>query len=116
MGKTYKPRATDARDLGADGMPLRAAVEDGKLIVAIGIETLAFAFEKSEENNPYDEHTGDFKEKLRIGDKLQFSDDVVRAMNDEAEDGSTPLTRFIDSMMQEAVNQGSLGILDPEDE
>jgi hypothetical protein len=100
---------------GRGGMPLRAIVEGDRLVISIGLNTLAFAFENSEENNPYDEDFCDTKRQFSIGDPLEFAKDTCRAMNDEGEDGSTPLTRFLDSMMEEAVEQGSLGILDPEE-
>lgn len=101
---------------GREGMPLRAVVKNGRLYVSIGIATLAFAFENSEDNNPYDEPSGDYIQKIQVSDRRQFAEDVCLAMNDEAEDGSTPLTRFLDSMMNTAVEQGSLGILDPDED
>lgn len=101
---------------GRNEMPLRALVQDGNLVISIGIRTLAFAFETSEGNNPYDPSSGDFKRELQIADPLQFAEDVCHEINGEGEDGSTPLTRFLDSMMDEAVNNGSLGILYPDDD
>lgn len=96
-------------------MGLSATVVDSHISVSIGVGALAFAFEHSEGNNPFDEASNDYRQRYQIGDPLQFAEDVCRAMNDEAEDGSTPLTRFLDSMMNEAVDQGSLGILDPDE-
>ena len=101
---------------GREGMPLRAVVQDGNLVVSIGIRTLAWAFEHGEGNNPYDESLGDFKREYQIADPIQFAEDVCHELNDEGEDGSTPLTRFLDSIMDKAVENGSLGILDPEDD
>lgn len=95
-----------------DGLPLRATVENDQVSIVIGVRTLAFAFENSEENNPYDEDFCDTKRQLSISDPSQFAKDVCHELNREEEDGSTPLTRFLDSMMGEAVNQGSLGIFD----
>lgn len=105
----------DASDVGKDGMPLKAEVKANHLCLGIGISTLAWAFEHCEDNNPFNESTGNYEQRYRIGDPLQFAKDVCHEMNDEAEDGSTPLTRFLDSMMDRAVEQGSLGILDPEE-
>ncbi len=81
---------------------LRVEVVDGKLLIEIGIETLAFAFESQPENE------GTWK----VSDQLEFAKDVCRALNDESEDGSTPLTRLLDEMMEFAADQGSLGIAD----
>ena len=101
---------------GREGMPLRALVQDGNLVISIGIRTLAFAFENGEGNNPYDEASGEFKREFQIANPLQFAEDVCHEINDEGEDGSTPLTQFLDSMMDRAIENGSFGILDPEDD
>jgi hypothetical protein len=93
-------------------MPLKADVRDRKLVIEIGVETLAWAFEHSEGNNPYNENSGDFEREVSIADPDQFAEDVCVEINREGEDGSSPLTRFLDSMTDEAVNQGSLGIAD----
>ena len=87
-------------------------MEGGHLNLSIGIRTLAFAFENSEANNPFDEDFCDTKRQFSISDPLQFAEDVKHEMSREGEDGSTPLTRFLDLMMDEAVSQGSLGIHD----
>lgn len=100
---------------GREGMPLRAVVESDHLVIRISIPTLAVAFEHGESNNPYDESSGEFKRQFQIADQIQFAKDVCRELNREGEDGSTPLTRFLDSMMGKAIDNGSLGILDPED-
>src|ERR1700685_1267048 len=115
----WLPQSVESADStasdGREGMPLRAIVESDQLSIAIGVRTLAFAFENSEENNPYDEDLCDTKRQLSISDPLEFAKDVCHELNREGEDGSTPFTRFLDSMMGEAVNQGSLGILDPDE-
>jgi hypothetical protein len=103
-------------DDGRDGMPLRAAIEDDQLVIRIGINTLTFAFENGEGNNPYNDSSGDFERSFTVADPLQFARDVCYEINHEAENGSTPLTRFLDHMMDDAVNNGSLGILDPDDD
>jgi hypothetical protein len=100
---------------GREGLPLRATIENDQLSIVIGVRTLAWAFEHGENNNPYNESTHDFEQRYRISDPLQFAKDVCHEMNDEGEDGSTPLTRFLDSMMDRAIEQGSLGIHDPDD-
>lgn len=99
---------------GREGMPLRAEVKRGALVLQIGVRTLRFAFENSPGNNPFNVDLNDYERIYQIADPLQFAKDVCHEMNDEDEDGSTPLTRFLDEMMRAAVDQGSLGIADPE--
>lgn len=91
---------------GREGMPLKAEVKDGQLVIAIGIDTLTWAFEHNEDNNPYSEESGDYEQRHSICDKLLFANDVCHEINSEDDDGSSPLTRFLDSMMQLAANQG----------
>jgi hypothetical protein len=100
---------------GREWRPLRAAVENNQLSFAVGVRMLAFAFENGEENNPYDGASCDTKRQVSISEPWQFAKDVCHELNREGEDGSTPLTRFLDSMMGEAVNQGSLGIHYPDE-
>lgn len=97
--------------------PLQAKIEKNELVMRIGIGVLAFAFEHQDSNNPYvivskDEcgEVYDWIQQFQVTDKKEFANDVIRAMFDEEEDGSTPLTRFLDKMGEEAVNQGSIGI------
>ncbi len=90
--------------------PLDVKVEHGALVVRIGIETLAHAVTYSEWANPYDEATGDYIRSFAIVDVPQFASDVADEMLREREDGSTPLSDFIDKMSEEAINQGSIGL------
>lgn len=99
-----------------EGMPLRAVLENDRLCVSIGVKTLAFAFENSEENNPYYEDFCDTKRQFSICDPLQFAKDVCNELNREYKDGSTPLTQLLDSMMGSVAEQGSEGVTDPDEE
>lgn len=89
---------------------LDVAIERGALVIHIGIQRLAHAVTYSDWANPYDESTGDYIRTFAITDALQFAKDVASAMQDEREDGSSPLTDFLDKMSEEAINQGSLGL------
>jgi hypothetical protein len=90
--------------------PLTVAVEGGQIVVRIGIGTNAWAFEHNNENNPFDDAKNDFVQKYKITDPMEFAQDVVCAMQDEGEDGSTSLTDFLDKMNEAAVNDGSMGV------
>lgn len=92
------------------GHRLEAKVERGALVIRIGIGTLAHAVTYSDWANPYDEATGDYVRNFAITDAPQFASDVVHEMLREREDGSTPLSDFLDKMTEAAVNDGSLGL------
>lgn len=92
------------------GASLDVKVERGALVVRIGVQTLAHAVTYADWANPYDGATGDYVRSFAITDAPQFAADVLSAMLSEREDGSTPLSDFIDKMSEEAINQGSLGL------
>lgn len=95
--------------MGAD-QPLRCKVEGDELVIRIGISTLAFAFKESPLNCPFNEKAEDWLPLWQVTNEQEFAHDVARAINDEAEDGSTPLHLFLDKLMQAAADDGSLGI------
>lgn len=87
--------------------PLTAEVERGCLVMRIGVDRLAESFYESEQNNPFDHDRGVFFRRLCITNALEFARDVAAAMKDEEENGATPLTDFLDSACEAAVNAGS---------
>ncbi len=91
---------------GRLGMPLRARIVRGVLTIEIGRRTLAWANDHGPDN-----WSGKADVPIyRVTDVEEFAVDVVREMNDEAEDGSTPLTRFIDEMCSKAIEEGSAAV------
>lgn len=90
--------------------PLEVKIERGAVVVRIGIQTLAHAVTYSDWANPYDAATGDYIRQFAIVDAKQFASDVLHEMQREREDGSTPLSDFMDQMSQRAVDDGSLGL------
>lgn len=87
--------------------PLEVVVEGGELTIRIGVSTLAFSAERMVANNPYNELTGGFAMKYVVRQPVDFAKDVCRQLGVEASDGSTPLERLLDEMMEEAICQGS---------
>ena len=82
-------------------------LEDGSLKVVIPLDNLRFAAE----NHPSFDQTQDEQiPTLRITDLEAFARDVRRALNCEAEDGSTPITRVLDSAIVDAVEYGTEAI------
>lgn len=78
------------------GRPLEIGVEGEELVIRIGVDTLVFAFETGEENQPFDEKENDFRRSFKVTDKHQFAKGVANAICDEREDGSTPFTDVLD--------------------
>ena len=89
-----------------DDVPLRCEVVNGAIEFTIGAKILAHATNISP--NLYD-HEND-RGQYRVADPAAFAKDVARELNRESEDGSTPLTRLLDSVIEEAINQGAEGI------
>lgn len=89
------------------GQPLTVKVKDGKLTIEIGVNVLAYAVSYADWANPYDEDTGEYVRSFAITDAEVFARDVQRAMLDEREDGSTPLSDFLDKVTEAAVDDGS---------
>lgn len=103
--------------------PLRVTVKDGALTISIGVETLAWAFEREPQgsqplNEKYDgedENLPEFVQKYLITNPGGFAMDVKRAMEDEEEDGNTELNKFLDRMCEAAMEDGSEFACEPED-
>ncbi len=92
------------------GEPLTVSIVDGQLVIAIGVNTLAHAVSYADWANPYDEKTHDYVRGFAIVDAEAFAKDVLAAMLDEREDGSSPLSDFLDKMTEAAVDDGSIAI------
>lgn len=88
-------------------MPLRCKAIGGDIDMGIGMGTLCFAAE----NHPdfWDGVSGISVPNIKITDVQEFALEVARAINDEAEDGSTLLTRMLDKAIAKAVESGCEG-------
>jgi hypothetical protein len=92
------------KDLG-----LRASVtKTGKVVIELGINTLADAAANMPDNN-YGDDCNDWFLQFKIIDAAEFAKDVVIEMMREEEDGSTPLIYFIDKVCRLAIDNGSCG-------
>jgi hypothetical protein len=91
------------------GRPLTIGLEKDELVIRIGVDTLAFCFEISEENQPFDEQANDFRRAWRVVDKHKFAKGVGIALTDEEEDGSTPLTKILDDAFTHAI-ENDMGV------
>ena len=80
--------------------PLQVNVKNGILTIQIGIDTLAWCFERepsyqTEENEPT----------RKVTNNEGFARDVIIAMCHEEENGQTPLNQFLDDMCEYACEQ-----------
>lgn len=97
-------------DQAPEKCPLSVGVEDSQLVIRIGIGTLAFATEccpllaGDAIDPPY----------VKVADKKMLAEDVLRALSDEEEDGTTPVHRLLDEAILEAYAQGSLAFDEPQ--
>ncbi|GAB4059934.1 hypothetical protein [Uliginosibacterium sediminicola] len=90
-------------------MPLRCEVRGMSWIdMQVSIGTLRFAAE----NHPdfWDGVSGASVPNIKVTDAQEFAKAVAQVINDEAEDGSTLLTRMLDKAIAKAVESGCEGV------
>lgn len=93
--------------------PLSAEIENGELVIRIGIDTLAYAAERCPKFYEYDKH-----EQLgveiycKICDPAELAKDVKRELFREKEDGSSPFSDLLDECIVAARDDGSLAFAD----
>ena len=83
-----------------------AEIVGDMLIIALRISTLAHAARQSEHFFQCAEQG----KPLNITNEAVFSQSVANALNREAEDGSTPITRMLDKATEWVSEQGEDGI------
>ena len=91
---------------GCARLESEARIVGDELVIKLKISTLAHAarhsdyfFRCQEDGTP-----------LNITDEAEFAESVVRALNQEEEDGSTPITRLLDDATEHVAEQGMDGI------
>lgn len=90
--------------------PLKVALEGDLLTISIGIEALALAAELS----PRLENGTD--DTPKVVDKKLWAQEVLNGLNDEAEDGTTPVHLMFDDVFERIVEDGAEGIRMPDDD
>lgn len=94
--------------------PLTIAADGSLLIMAIGVERIAYCYEESEDNNPFVNSLNDFVRQWKVESPEQFARDVAKAFRlvllAEREDGSTPLTDLLDQACVKAIEDGSKAV------
>lgn len=89
--------------------PCAAVIEGDWVVIAIHKSNILSAVSLHPELEQYDEELDKYVSPI-ITDLDLFIQDVVNALNQEAEDGSTPITHALDEAILEAVENGSEGI------
>ena len=89
---------------------LEIKIIDGRLVISIGTETLAWAADHSDIFCPYDDNEGDWIQKYKVSDITQFAEDVAHELENEEEDGSSMITNLLDKAIERALDNGSLGV------
>lgn len=85
--------------------PLQVEVSDGELVIRIGIETLAFSAGRCQALLEYPgEHDPPY---CKIVDANELALDVCRELQDEQDDGTTPLDELLDRCIVNARENGS---------
>ena len=106
-----EPTGKDAR--------LRCRLKGQQLVISIGIDVLAWAAAHSpdvERLYVWDDATGDYDEsRFKVTDTAVFAKEIVHALTDEAEDGSSRLTKLIDEAVMAAIEDGCDGVEIAED-
>lgn len=85
-----------------------ANIVDGKLVIALKIDTLSFAAQRSD----YFFNCEEAGQLMKITNETEFAESVARALNVEAEDGSTPVMRMLDKAFEFVCEQGEPGVDD----
>jgi hypothetical protein len=87
---------------GLRNAPLQHSVQNGVLIIAIGIDTLAFC--------ALEEHGGPLPETAEVCDKEAWALDVVRKLGRDDDLGTTLVTAMLDDAVELAYEDGSVAI------
>jgi hypothetical protein len=91
------------------GLPLTVGLEGDQLVIRIGIDTLAWCFEISGSNQSFDDEANDFRRQWKVVDRHKFAKGVGIGLQDEREDGSSPLTDILDAACTEAI-ESDMGV------
>lgn len=94
-----------ARNTGGDRLTVE--VTNCRLVISIGIDTLAFAAANCERF--YDGESGDYT--ARVTDNREFAREVALALQHEKEDGTTPVHVLLDNAFEYVVGDGGNGIV-----
>lgn len=94
----------------AKNTELSVKIEDEELVIRVGISILCKAVRQCQViDYAVMEADGD-ESVVEITDEAVFANAILDALNEEEEDGSTPVHRMFDAAANEAIEQGCEGI------
>lgn len=79
-----------------------AYIENGEIVIRVPISVLPDALKQNPRDDAYSA--------TLIQDLAGFAKDIVHALNDEEEDGTTRIHSLFDAAMAEAIDQGSMHV------
>lgn len=107
-----KDQVEEAEAIVARDQGLTVEIVDGRLVISIGVDALMVAakgspaFEEDENGEP----------EWTITSVNGFADDILTALTDEEEDGTTLVHIAIDAAIERALEAGSLNVSYGDDE
>lgn len=87
----------------------RAIIERRSIVIRVPLATLPMVVEGAWA-------AGGFDLRFRITNVEEFAADLVRALNSESEDGTTPIHTMFDKCILDAIGQGAFGIEEHEEQ
>ena len=94
--------------------PLKCFIEDGVLVMQVGVETIAHAIKLDPHLTEHDEDSGEWIEP-EITDVDKFAIEVLQAIKAESDDGTTLIHMALDTAAMNAIENGADGIKMPDD-
>ena len=80
---------------------LKVEIVDDRLVISVGVGLAAFAVQTPDAT--------DWPDDYYISDPAVFATEIVRALEDEEEDGTTLVHRMLDAAAVTALENGALG-------
>jgi acyl dehydratase len=98
---TKKPKLSNRR--------LSVRIVDGVLTIAVGMGVIVNAIRYNEDLVAHDDETHKYLHP-EVTDAKLFGRELVRALQDEEEDGTTPIHLMLDAAVMSAIENGAEGI------
>ncbi len=86
-----------------DNLAGKAVIEKGAIVIRVTIDSLPMVAEGAWA-------LGALDTRWKVTDAALFAQDLLLALNDEDEEGTTPIHKLFDAAINEALNQGAQGI------